>query len=598
MSQLDRTDGLVGNTAIKAPVRVASTGNLVLSGFQTVDGQLLAASDENLRVLVRSQTDTTQNGIWDADSGDWTRAQDFDGNDDVATGSLVKVNAGTLYGNTYWRVSAADPIVIDTSSITFAQALATDSATVSFLQAGVGAQTRTMQAKERDILNMKDFATGGIGTVASPWTGWDTVFANNLAAGVSAFKEYWFSEGYYSYANPLVLNSPNGSEYKGLRLAGHGEAIVTFTGNGRALSITADDVGHTVLKTVYNVGMENLKWKGNPNCTDVLYIMSVHHSVFRNLRLEECTGAALRVAFSVENIYEIVVSGSDVGVYTTKPTNGIVLQADPIAANSTTGNTFIRPIIEGVSGAGIVLTAANGNVFIGGTSEANAKGITIAAGCERNTFKGVDMESNTTMDVEDSGTGTTLDGCVGQGNGLHLISGRYQNIIGGSFETVLVDVGTIGATFSGMFYNRLGAGAFTNNSLTTLTQNVRNYTTGATDGIIAVAITDATGTGPVVTTNVGRAWANDPQNIRIRVNFTCGVVVNGANNLFTGLPYAAANLDFFGGVVESTDYVSAAGLTVYILPNSQTFRIYDGATALTNSNCSGKSFIILLQYSR
>ena len=51
MSQIDRTEGLVGNTGIKAPVRCATTANITLSGYQTIDGVVLAAADGNLRVL-------------------------------------------------------------------------------------------------------------------------------------------------------------------------------------------------------------------------------------------------------------------------------------------------------------------------------------------------------------------------------------------------------------------------------------------------------------------------------------------------------------------------------------------------------------------
>jgi len=79
-------DGLSASVAVKAPVRAVSTVNLTLSGLQTVNGVVLVEDD---RVLVRAQTTTTENGIYSASTGSWTRTRDFDGNRDVRNGTLV-----------------------------------------------------------------------------------------------------------------------------------------------------------------------------------------------------------------------------------------------------------------------------------------------------------------------------------------------------------------------------------------------------------------------------------------------------------------------------------------------------------------------------
>lgn len=161
MTQIDRLYGLVGNTAIKAPIRVATTGPITLSGEQTIDGIAVVSGD---RVLVKDQADAKENGIYNADTGDWDRAADFDGNLDITTGTLMIVNYGTANANTYWRVSSVSPITIDTSDIAIAAAFVSDSASISFLQSGTGAVARTMQSKERDIVSVKDFGATGDGT--------------------------------------------------------------------------------------------------------------------------------------------------------------------------------------------------------------------------------------------------------------------------------------------------------------------------------------------------------------------------------------------------------------------------------------------------
>lgn len=130
MTQTDRNAGLVGNTAIKAPVRVATTANITLSGLQTIDGVVLVADD---RVLVKNQTTGSENGIYPADSGQWIRARDFDGTHDIKKGTFVYVTDGST--NTgFWYVTTADPITIGTTSVALARASSVLAAVSAFIQ--------------------------------------------------------------------------------------------------------------------------------------------------------------------------------------------------------------------------------------------------------------------------------------------------------------------------------------------------------------------------------------------------------------------------------------------------------------------------------
>lgn len=149
----DRIDGVSTSTAIKAPVRVATTAAITLSGEQTIDGVACVTGD---RVLVKNQATASANGIYDVDTGTWTRATDFDGNRDVLQGTIVMVQNGTTNSNTYWRISTANPITIGTTSIAFAPALSGDATLITFLQSGASSVARTMQDKARDIVNVRD----------------------------------------------------------------------------------------------------------------------------------------------------------------------------------------------------------------------------------------------------------------------------------------------------------------------------------------------------------------------------------------------------------------------------------------------------------
>jgi hypothetical protein len=111
----DRLSGLTTSVAVKGPCRTVSTSNITLSGLQTVGSVTVV---ENDRVLVKGQTDQTENGIYNASTGSWTRAKDFDGNRDVVQGTIVPVVNGASGANLY-EVTAANPITIGTTSITF-----------------------------------------------------------------------------------------------------------------------------------------------------------------------------------------------------------------------------------------------------------------------------------------------------------------------------------------------------------------------------------------------------------------------------------------------------------------------------------------------
>jgi len=166
MGQIDRSEGLVGNTGIKAPCVVTTSSNITLIGEQTIDGVTTSAS----RVLVRAQTNSSENGIYVSDSGSWQRADDFDGSYDIVQGTLVTVTQGSLYGGSIWWVTTANPIVIGATGISFAKFIVGPSDTISYQSTAVGAVLRTLNEKlGDDDAYLEDFG----GSVAS---------SNNTAA--------------------------------------------------------------------------------------------------------------------------------------------------------------------------------------------------------------------------------------------------------------------------------------------------------------------------------------------------------------------------------------------------------------------------------
>lgn len=109
VSELDVDEVIEAPTS--AVVRAATTGTELLEDEETIDGVALDAGD---RVLVKDQVDAEDNGIYVVALGPWSRAAD-----ELAHGFRVYVDAGTVNGGAAFELTTADPIVIDTTPLTF-----------------------------------------------------------------------------------------------------------------------------------------------------------------------------------------------------------------------------------------------------------------------------------------------------------------------------------------------------------------------------------------------------------------------------------------------------------------------------------------------
>lgn len=201
----DRRFGVTGDYAIKMPVKALAAANITLYGAQTIDGVAVTTGD---RVLVTGQTSAVDNGIYDVDTGTWTRSADFDGPYDVTKGTLVTVNEGTIYSRTCWALSTADPITIGTSALSFVSAVFSDSATVSFTASGAGAVATTVQEKLQEFPSVQDFGAVGDGVIND-----DAAFAAAAARNIPVFVPpnltYYLTSAvsgdFFSFGYPALL---------------------------------------------------------------------------------------------------------------------------------------------------------------------------------------------------------------------------------------------------------------------------------------------------------------------------------------------------------------------------------------------------------
>lgn len=98
----------------KDPVKVATTGNITLSGTQTIDGVAVVAGD---RVLVKDQTTASANGIYVVAAGAWARAADMDAAAEFLNSTVLVQQGTTGQGDIY--TESATVATVGTSTVTF-----------------------------------------------------------------------------------------------------------------------------------------------------------------------------------------------------------------------------------------------------------------------------------------------------------------------------------------------------------------------------------------------------------------------------------------------------------------------------------------------
>ncbi len=112
-------DSAVNGLEWKAPVRAATSTNVntATQGLGAIDGYTPSAND---RILLMGQTTQSQNGIWLAQSGAWTRPNDF-ASGSVQQNAAVFVEGGTANASKTFVISGTGAVTVDTTAHTWVQ---------------------------------------------------------------------------------------------------------------------------------------------------------------------------------------------------------------------------------------------------------------------------------------------------------------------------------------------------------------------------------------------------------------------------------------------------------------------------------------------
>lgn len=301
-----RRFGITGDKGIKAPVRAATSSNITLSGEQTSGGVAIVSGD---RVLVWQQTNSVQNGIYDASTGAWTRSIDANGSQDLVTGTGVFVTTGT-YALQFFSITTSSTIQPDTTSITFlpavqqptALAAPSGSSLFGFIQSGSGAVSRTGQSKLRDIVSVKDFGAVGDGITD------DTAAINAAIASVLNGGSVYFPRGVYKATTTIYV--PYGVILFGCGVQ-HTPNILALTAQGSVIYGVHTGAAVVSFKGAYNGGLQDLIIIGDSVTTPKTMLClgrssaaSAGRHYFKNINVVGyCTKAGAYSIASEENMW-------------------------------------------------------------------------------------------------------------------------------------------------------------------------------------------------------------------------------------------------------------------------------------------------------
>lgn len=252
-------DTIAQGLAPKQACKVATTGNITLSGLQTLDTTYTIVSGD--RVLVKNQSNSAENGIYIASSGAWTRSVDMDVWSEVPGAYTVILN-GATEGSTSWVTTAPDTGTIGVTSMPWVQFSGVSSYfagtglnlianTFSIANTGVTANTYG-SASSVPVL-----AVNAQGQITSVTNTSISLNANQITSGILDVVRGGTGQSSYTDGQLLIGNSVGNTLTKATLTAntgisitnGNGSIGITNTAPDQIVSLTG--AGTTVVTGTY-----------------------------------------------------------------------------------------------------------------------------------------------------------------------------------------------------------------------------------------------------------------------------------------------------------------------------------------------------------
>lgn len=271
------------------------------------------------------------------------------------------------------------------------------------------------------VVDAHRFVTGGSGTLANPWTGWDTgiVWAENT--------QYDFRDGVYAY-----VNSPNfGKSF--LRINGRENTYFKHLGTSNAMIV---DAGSNSADTVVGVDIR-VKLESNSGAAGGVFARGVAQSDF-NIEFNNVPGVCFSEISCLLNRYRLVTSPVK-RTQTVAPAT--LLLSGKRSAGYANGGSKYDLLAENCTGTAVALFDMMNAEFTG-VLQLNDIGITIASTVRGSKFDSLVVSNNVTngliSDAEYSlFSNIRAERATVRGKGNIVLGGMYDTlVIGGSQQAI------------------------------------------------------------------------------------------------------------------------------------------------------------------
>lgn len=227
-------DMTVQGYQIKAECQVTTTVNITLSGLQTIDGYTTLAGD---RVLVKNQTNQTQNGIYVAATGTWARSTDANTYAYLVS-AFTFIQNGAAQQNSGWACTIPTSGTLGVTNITWSQLA---SATSYFAGTGLNLASYTFSIANTGVTAASYGTASNVPTLAINAQGQITS-ASNTAIAIANTQVSGLGTMSTQNANNVAITggSITGTPISGSTVGGSTiTASTQFSGPGTGLTGTA-----------------------------------------------------------------------------------------------------------------------------------------------------------------------------------------------------------------------------------------------------------------------------------------------------------------------------------------------------------------------
>lgn len=275
--------------------------------------------------------------------------------------------------------------------------------------------------------------------------------------------------------------------YTGCKHTPDGIVVLANTGTGHTLIFDCTAIASGGLYDMQFGELGNpFIIEGGASSKDGVFTQGFHGSTISAIvHGAGTTYSGVRLNWCVCSNYYVKVS-SFYGSWVSKPAKGVTVDTDGVNGPSTC-NIFHNAMLERMdTGTGVDIVSGDRTLFLGGTSEINDKGVTIAAypNGTNNIFVGFDMEQNTTYDAYDAGSGNTFYTCTS--NNVFIVHyTAFRGLwMGGNLNSIDFDDDGVGDMAQQMRFincetgNTGGARLTGGNGIKTIWQNVYDGTAG------------------------------------------------------------------------------------------------------------------------